>query len=83
MQVLILVGEIGRIDIIRFLEWFIWRNVITSTFRKFMTVIGISLAHENWHFGQVCLAFQYLCIIDCRIEAKGVTPIPVAISTAC
>ncbi|KYQ56502.1 hypothetical protein ALC60_04579 [Trachymyrmex zeteki] len=44
---------------------------------------GISLAQENEHFGQVCLAFQYRCIIDCNIEAKGVTPIPVAIKTAC
>jgi len=53
------------------------------TFRKFITVGGISLAQENEHFGQVCLAFQYRCIIDCKIEAKGVTPIPVAIKTAC
>jgi len=44
---------------------------------------GISLAQENEHFGHVCLAFQYRCIIDCSIEAKGVTPIPVAINTAC
>lgn len=53
------------------------------TLRKFITVGGISLAQENLHFGQQCRAFQYLCMIDCSIDANGVTPIPVAIRTAC
>lgn len=31
---------------------------IELTFRRFMTVAGISLAQAKEHFGQVCLAFQ-------------------------
>ena len=53
------------------------------TFLKFMTECGMSEVQEWSHFGQLCLAFQYLCIIDCKMEAKGVTPMPVAMSTAC
>lgn len=61
----------------------LFNRPLELTFRRFIIVGGISLAHENLHFGQQCRAFQYLCIIDCNIEANGVTPIPVAINTAC
>lgn len=56
---------------------------ISFTLRKFMTVAGMSLAQANLHLGQQWRAFQYRCMMDCKMEANGVTPIPVAISTAC
>lgn len=62
-----------------------WSRLIQkkSTLRRFIILCGISLDHSKLHRGQVCRAFQYRCIIDCKIEANGVTPIPVAIRTAC
>lgn len=53
------------------------------TFLRCITVGGISLVHVYLHFGHVCRAFQYRCMIDCNMDANGVTPMPVAIITAC
>ena len=39
--------------------------------------------HWCWQLGHFCFTCLYLCVIDCRIEANGVTPIPVPTSTAC
>lgn len=62
-----------------------WSRLIQkkSTFRRCITVCGISLDHSKLQRGHVWRAFQYRCMIDCKIEANGVTPIPVAIKTAC
>ena len=32
---------------------------------------------------QAGAAVSHLCMMDCRMEAKGVTPMPVPMSTAC
>lgn len=58
-------------------------DLFRLTFLRCITVGGISLAHVYLHFGHVCRAFQYRCMIDCNMEANGVTPMPVAIITAC
>ena len=42
-----------------------------------------SAFHVWLQLGHFFLLSQYLCIIDCKIEENGVTPIPVAIKTAC
>lgn len=62
-----------------------WSRLIQkkSTLRRFMIVGGISLDHSKLQRGQQWRAFQYRCMIDWRIEANGVTPMPVAIRMAC
>ncbi len=54
------------------------------TFLRLRTEVAErSLVQQYWHLGQVFLACQYLCMMDWRMEAKGVTPMPVPTSTAC
>lgn len=54
-----------------------------ATFFSFRIVEGNSLIQQLLHFGQICLACLKRFIILCNMEANGVTPIPVPISTAC
>ena len=45
--------------------------------------LSTSSFHLWLHLGQVFLLSQNLHMMDCRMEANGVTPMPVAMSTAC
>ena len=52
-----------------------------STF--FIVILWWIPSDHAWlQLGHCFLDSQYLCIIDCKIEANGVTPIPVATKTA-
>ena len=56
-----------------------------STFLRFCAADDEAMPsfQLNLHLGHSLLILLYRCIIDCKIEENGVTPIPVAIKTAC
>ena len=54
-----------------------------ATFLSLKTESGTSLHHVMLQFGHVTREAKYFIIMDCRMEAKGVTPIPVPMRTAC
>jgi len=56
---------------------------IKSTFLNFITLGGMGSDHSWAQEGQMRLASIYFNIIDCKMLANGVTPIPVAINIAC
>ena len=67
-----------------------WLSIISIQFKYFFDLTFFKLKtecnsslHWNSHLGQFLLTFQYRCIIDWRMDANGVTPMPVPISTAC
>ena len=60
-------------------------NLECQTFFKLWDdeCVAMSSFHFQLHFGHSLLMSLYRCIRDCRMDENGVTPIPVAINTAC
>ena len=64
---------------------YIFRAISYQTFFKFWDeeCAAMSSFHFRLHLGHSLLISLYRCIMDCKIAENGVTPIPVAINTAC
>ena len=58
-------------------------NIDVHTFCNFRKENGTFPTQEWSQFGQVCDELLYLNMIVCKMEANGVTPIPLDINTAC
>lgn len=62
-----------------------WSRLIQkkSTFLRLCIACPRSVNHLSWHLGHSLLEDRYLYIMDCKMDEKGVTPMPVATRTAC